>query len=161
MNKKGAVYFVVVLVLVIAAAFIWRSYSGTETAEGKTWLDYVPVQCMGNPWEQDWLAANGGDSASYPKEREMEIIKSYYEKKGVQILKTGLGMSAFDRVCLACSCPRGDLILLLVPDSQVEKMLALGFKKSIKPAAAPPPATDLFPEDDPEPLPEDEAGPKG
>lgn len=161
MNKKGAVYFVVVLVLVTATAFIWRSYSGTETAEGKTWLDYVPVQCMGNPWEQDWLESNGGDSASYPKEREMKIIKSYFEKNGVQVFDMRRAQRAFDQVCLACSCPRGDLISLLVSDSQVEKMLALGFKKSIKPAAAPPPAPDLLPEDDPEPLPEDEAGPKG
>lgn len=128
------------------------------------WVYYVPVQCLGNPWEQDWLESNGGDSANYPKEREMEIIKSYYEKKGVQILKTGLGMSAFDRVCLACSCPRGDLILLLVPDSQMEKMLALGFKKGSSPTAVPPPDSvpednpELFPEDN---FPEDDLGPKG
>jgi len=111
---------------------------GTRTAKnvlGNTWVAMEPIQCLGNPWEQDWLQHNNGDYGSYPKDpttpglepEELEIIQDYYERQGVTV-SDGMNVPKYEEVCLACSCPEGHTLYLLVPDQDVETMVALGYR---------------------------------
>jgi hypothetical protein len=111
---------------------------GTKAAKsvfGNTWVAIEPIQCLGNPWEQDWLANNHGDYASYPKDpttpelepEELDIIKDYYERQGV-IVSDGVNAPKYDNVCTACSCPEGHTLFLLVRDEDVQTMVALGYR---------------------------------
>jgi hypothetical protein len=94
-----------------------------------TWVEIEPVQCLENTWEQDWLRSHKNDYSSYPTDNEFEIIKDFYNKQGVTIIDVQ-SEKKYEVVCLACSCPRGDVLSLLVFDSDVESMLDLGFKLS-------------------------------
>jgi len=100
-----------------------------------TWVATDPIQCLGNPWEQDWLESHNQDHASYPGDpltpeldpKEMEIITDYYERQGVRIL-AGETVQQDDNVCLSCACPLGYTLYLLVPGEDVVTMLDLGFR---------------------------------
>jgi len=87
------------------------------------------VQCLGNPWEQDWLESQGNDYSAYPKGQEAEVITDYYEKQGVTVFDVR-SEPKYEVVCMACSCPRGDVLKLEVSGSDVDPMLALGFMLS-------------------------------
>ena len=98
------------------------------------WMSIAPIQCLGNPWEIDWLESHDNDYDAYPRdlskpglEREEEqIIRDYYLRQGV-IIK-GFATTEWDgAVCLACSCPQGYTLYVLIPEQQQEKMLELGF----------------------------------
>jgi hypothetical protein len=101
----------------------------TQPPEETTWVEIDPIQCLGNPWEQDWLESHNNDYASYPRDDEFEVIKDYYEKQGIAIFDVK-SERKYEIVCEACSCPRGDSLSLLVSDSDVGVMLELGYKIS-------------------------------
>ena len=111
---------------------------GPKTAKsilGNTWVAIEPIQCLGNPWEQDWLENNNWDYHSYPKDpttpglepEELEIIQDYYERQGVTVFE-GKNVPKYEEVCLACSCPEGHTLYLLVRDQDVETMVTLGYR---------------------------------
>ena len=104
------------------------------------WLAYTPVQCMGNPWEQDWLAMHEDDWEGYPGQRsgdglspgEKEVIVQYYFRQGITV--RSIASTEWDgAVCLACSCPAGYTLYVLVPEAQAEAMMKLGFQASGNP----------------------------
>ena len=97
----------------------------------RTWVAIEPIQCMGNPWEQDWLARNDNDYLGYPRQpglgltpEEIEIIKEYYGRQGIGVLAVSFRVYPGD-VCAACSCSAGYTLFLLVPGREVETMLSL------------------------------------
>jgi hypothetical protein len=102
------------------------------------WVAIEPIQCMGNPWEQDWLESHNQDYSSYPKsftDSELEpeifkIIKYYYYRHGVNIF-AGETAHKYDAVCAACSCPAGYTLYLLVEAENVQKMIGFGYRKEI------------------------------
>lgn len=107
---------------------------------GQTWMSIAPIQCMGNPWEQDWLASHNNDYDSYPADPttpeleagEKEIIRDYFARQGVRIER--LDSKQFDgAVCLACSCPAGYTMFALIDDVAKDRMLELGFASSMAP----------------------------
>ena len=96
------------------------------------WMSIAPIQCMGNPWEVDWLASHDNDYESYPGDsstpelEEADVIGDYYMRQGVQIER--FDTEQWDgAVCLACSCPAGYTLLALVDDTDRQPMLELGF----------------------------------
>ncbi len=100
-------------------------------------MSIAPIQCLGNPWEQDWLASHDNDYGAYPRdlsrpgleEEEKEIIQSYYQRLGVPI--ESLATTEWDgAVCLACSCPQGYTLYVLIADVHEETMLNLGYVRS-------------------------------
>ena len=72
---------------------------------------------------------------SYPKDpttpelepEELDIIKGYYEQQGVTV-SDGKNAPKYDEVCLACSCPEGQTLFLLVRDQDVNTMVSLGYR---------------------------------
>ncbi|MEK6851489.1 MAG: hypothetical protein AABY30_03010 [Candidatus Thermoplasmatota archaeon] len=88
-----------------------------------------PIQCLGNPWEQDWLRRNNGTWGDYPQEWEAQraIITDYYARLGIRVLAARRDW--WDRpVCEACSCPAGYTLYLLVPDEDVADIVAQEFE---------------------------------
>jgi hypothetical protein len=94
---------------------------GGGTVAGKTlrvdrvWVAIRPVQCLGNPWEKDWLAKHHNRAWRYPSRKEPAILKAYFKKKGVQILD--LRVKPYQKsepLCRTCDCARGDTLLLLI-----------------------------------------------
>ncbi|MCP3978622.1 MAG: hypothetical protein GY716_04715 [bacterium] len=72
-------------------------------------LSRAPVQCGGNPWQ-----------------RENKTIEEYFRDLGVTLLELRL-VQHEARVCMACSCPNGERLDVLVFEESVALMLELGF----------------------------------
>lgn len=85
---------------------------GDAVDTARAWVSIAPIQCNGNAWEvadqtvEQWLDENGVDA---------------HETKSSQFA---------DAVCLACSCPTGTRLDILVDESDVETALSLGFVRS-------------------------------
>ncbi len=102
----------------------------------KRWVATEPIQCLGNPWEQDWLKSHDGDYASYPKDptrpglepEEIEIIKDFYRRQGVVVFEVDT-RPKYLAVCAACLCPEGHTLYLRVRLEDLETMLALGYRQ--------------------------------
>src|SRR5512139_1076393 len=100
-----------------------------------SWVAIEPTQCLTNPWEADWLAHHGGDYDAYPRDystpglepEEVDIIKDYYRRQGVMVLAATTAPK-YDMVCLACNCPEGHTLFLLVRESDVDTMLGFGYR---------------------------------
>lgn len=94
------------------------------------WVYIDPVQCLGNPWEQAWLEEHDNDYDSFPRSEsdQLAIYEQYYEDRGVEIYVV-TREQAYEAVCDACSCPRGDRIHCLIDREDLVKMLEWGFTK--------------------------------
>jgi hypothetical protein len=102
----------------------------------RVWVATEPIQCLGNPWERDWLESHDWDYSGYPKDpstpglepEEIEIIQDYYARHGVEVSEAETAPK-FHVVCLACCCPEGHTLYLLVRDEDVEQMIEFGYRK--------------------------------
>ncbi len=97
---------------------------------GAAWVSIDPIQCMGNPWEEDWLRSHdNGTWQQYPPDWESRrmIIMDYYAGIGLPVLDARQD-SWNDEVCDACSCPAGYTLYLQVWDHQVDDFVALGYE---------------------------------
>lgn len=121
---------VLVLLTAVALPSCIDGGGGLLAPEPRTWVATEPIQCLGNPWEQDWLRDHGNDYGAYPRDADSQkaIIVEYYALFGVDVARV-LSVPKFEVVCLACSCPRGDTLFLLVDRDDEDVMLALGFRK--------------------------------
>ena len=81
------------------------------TAESTAWLSLAPVQCNMNPWQ---LTSSSGDGTApaYP-DPELLTIDNFFEDQGIDLVEVGfLYPAALGGVCTACSCGRGDLLVV-------------------------------------------------
>jgi hypothetical protein len=92
-----------------------------------TWVAIDPIQCMGNPWEREWLEEHEWEL--YPRELEdkLPIIVDYYQRQGFRIFDSRI-LVTYGAVCLACSCPAGYTVYLQVFHRDVPELLELGFR---------------------------------
>jgi len=112
--------------------------SNDDWRGGTVWVSTWPIQCLGNPWEQDWIDSHGGDPADYPFDpntvgldpEEIEIIKNYYQTLEIAILDVK-DADAGVAVCAACSCPAGYILYLKVNVTDLAGMEELGYKKDM------------------------------
>jgi hypothetical protein len=105
----------------IAIVCLLLLFTGCVTEEGgNAWVKRDPVQCRGNAWEL-WEHAEEYSA-------EEELLEAYYlSEHGVEILEVQ-GVSWGDvPVCLACNCPRGDTLYVLVSREDSVAMLDLGW----------------------------------
>jgi hypothetical protein len=108
---------------------------------GTAWVATDPIQCLGNPWERDWLAHNGNNYAAYPRDIDSQkvILRQYYAGLGIPIMEI-VSIMTHPVTCMACTCPRGDTLYLLVPAGDADAMIGLGYRRE---APGPlPPTTD-------------------
>ncbi len=105
----------------------------------RVWVIIRPKQCLGNPWEKEWLAKHQNDGVKYPLKREDTVIKSFFVKKHIPILDVRLlRYVKGDPICQACDCPRGDTLYILINPEDVPKMVALGYAERMPADAVPP-----------------------
>ena len=91
----------------------------------KEWFSIEPIQCQGNLWDE-WDAK---ELNKRKWEGEEELITVWLEiVNGVRVYDYA-SKQVYEIVCLACSCPRGDRIAVLVNSSNSAKMLELGWEK--------------------------------
>lgn len=99
------------------------------------WVNKDPIQCLGNPWEFDWLKKNKGKYNEYPigdrkkiDTEEIIIIKDFFSNLGVNIFDIKSEIT-HEITCSACSCPQGHTLYVLVSPVDAEKMVEFGWKK--------------------------------
>jgi len=98
----------------------------------KVWVVVRPVQCLGNPWEKEWLARNNNQGVKYPMKKESAVIQGYFGRLGIPVLEVRVRpyMSG-DALCATCDCPRGDTLFLLIHGDDAIKMSRLGYAKRL------------------------------
>jgi hypothetical protein len=91
------------------------SFDGAPAASTSTWLTIAPRQCGTNPWQ-------GGSQTG----NEVEQVKTYFASKGVDLEAIGFAYPGEPMaVCMACSCPRGDTLVVKAKDSaDAQKLVA-------------------------------------
>lgn len=108
--------------------------SGSPMAPAPTgprvWVLVKPLQCLGNPWEQDWIAHHK-KSEVYPQRDEQQIMKNFFARNQVQILDIRVRPYAGGPLCQTCDCPRGDTLYFLVSSDQAPLLKPFGFDKTI------------------------------
>jgi len=81
---------------------------GLET----TWVSLSPKQCGTNPW------------ASVKAADESEQVVEYFKSQGIALSQVGFAKPPQPvMVCMACQCPRGDLLVVQAPSKTVAKQL--------------------------------------
>ncbi len=97
---------------------------------GATWVSIEPIQCHGNPWEEDWLRSNNASAIDYPREwtSQREIIIDYYGRLGIHIIDARRETLDNGIRCQACFCGAGYLLFLQVLDEDIGAIVALGFE---------------------------------
>jgi hypothetical protein len=98
-----------------------------EVHAGKDiWLSMLPRQCGTNPWEK-----NAQSTEKFPHLRgELASIAAFYASVGVSFEELGLvEHGQLTAVCLSCSCPRGDRLMVKVNAFQAQQLKQLGFKE--------------------------------
>jgi len=122
--------------LLVASAFLALLSSceggpggGGFLLPGQTWIATDPVQCLTNPWEEDWLSRDSNVYQDYPRaiDSQLAIVRDYYARMGVEIAEA-ISIAKYNVTCDACSCPRGDALYLRVRDADVDTMLSLGYR---------------------------------
>lgn len=100
------------------------SVACTERAcAGSVWLQVNPVQCGGNPWEQTTSKGDGLDPV-YPTAEHL-AIDNYFEDQGIELIELGLVYPPTPLpVCKACTCPRGDAVLVRAKASDAATLVA-------------------------------------
>lgn len=113
--------------------------SDTLQPPDRAWVATAPIQCLGNDWEQDWLASHDGDYNAYPRDPDgrSQIIIAYYERQEVEVFQV-VREPWEEGVCAACSCAAGFTLYLMVPEEDVATMENLGFHQVV----VPPPRLD-------------------
>lgn len=89
----------------------------------------TPVQCMGNPWEQSWLEEHDYDYdqwSNLSEDDQLVVFEDYYKDLGIIFSDIEVEYT-YETVCAACSCPRGDVIAVLVDQEDIERLIDLGF----------------------------------
>ncbi len=119
----------------LAASFLLLSCEGNSGFPGisgpdqRAWVANEPIQCLGNPWEQDWLERHANDYSAYPMDQAAQntILTEYYSRQGVRIY-TIVSIPKYQGTCDACGCPRGDMLYLLVGRDDTREMIQLGYR---------------------------------
>lgn len=88
------------------------SYDGPEVTT--TWLTIAPRQCGTNPWNGA-QPAPGAEPAHLPG--EAGEVDDFFRGKGIELEQIGFARPTVPMaVCLACSCPRGDTLVVKAKD---------------------------------------------
>ena len=86
------------------------SYDASPAPTGSTWLVTAPKQCGSNPWAGAKPAAGKDPSVLGG---ELGEVDDFFRGKGVALEEVGLlEWTPARMVCMACSCPRGDTLVV-------------------------------------------------
>lgn len=101
-----------------------------DPIRGETvWLSIDPIQCLGNPWEQDWLLTHDHDDYPQTQSGAIAIFRDYYTGQGLVIHDVRVESTGAIAVCDGCSCSTGERYLVLVDEADEGAFLDLGFMR--------------------------------
>jgi hypothetical protein len=89
----------------------------------------MPVQCLGNPWQQEWLKQSGNNHDNYPREREQEVLAEFFLKRGA-VIYGYRKEQVWDATCAACSCPEGNVLAVRIHQDDLAFFEQFGFRLS-------------------------------
>lgn len=117
--------------LIIAGCDFLSPFGDDAPADEKdlVWVETMPVQCLGNPWQQEWLKEHGNKYEEYPQEQEQEILKLFFLKRGAVVYASNTAW-VWEATCLACSCPAGYAQYLKVHKKDLPVFEEYGFQIS-------------------------------
>ena len=92
------------------------------------WVTIDPIQCLGNPWEQDWLRTHKYHQYPRDERTRLRIFREYYEPQGITLYEVKASVWA-EAVWAACSCPTGQRLHCRIDEDDLELMLALGITR--------------------------------
>ena len=116
-------------IFLFALILITTLNQGCFSDMDEVWVVTDPVQCLGNPWEIDWLEKHEKDNSAWSElspEEKVDVFVEYYSEFGIEIKSVQKSFLEED-VCAACSCPRGDRFHCLIDKQDLDEMLELGF----------------------------------
>ena len=98
----------------------------TDSQEEGLWLYIDPIQCLGNPWDLDWLLTHDYNDYPQTESGRVAIFRDYYTGQGLVIHEVRVEQ-AYEGVCGACGCPTGERYFILVDEADEGAFLDLGF----------------------------------
>ena len=111
--------------LICAILLFWVSCNKGPERE----LVYIdPIQCLGNPWDGDWLESNDVEDYPQTESGRLQIFTDYYEKLGVKMVDV-YSEWVYNATCDACSCPTGERYYCMVDEADVDFLLESGFSQ--------------------------------
>ena len=110
----------------LAVGFILLYDIQQENEVQTIWLQKIPTQCN-DVWAEEYnefyeINPEIRDAIKEESKEILEtIIKSHYEKQGIEILDLNLELEVYDGVrCAACDCLGWDMLSIKIPKNQLE-----------------------------------------
>ena len=110
----------------LAVGFFLLNDIQQENEVQTIWLQKIPTQCN-DVWAEEYneFYEINPEIRDTTKEESKEIletiIKSHYEKQGIEILELNLELEVYDGVrCEACDCLGWDMLSIKIPKNQLE-----------------------------------------
>jgi hypothetical protein len=110
----------------LVAGFILLNDIQQEKESQPIWIQKIPTQCN-DVWAEEYneFYKINPEMRETSKEESRgileDIIKSHYEKRGIDILDLNLELGFYKGVrCEACSCLGWDILSIKIPENQFE-----------------------------------------
>ena len=110
--------------LLICAIFLFLVSCDKGPEKELVYID--PIQCLGNPWDIEWLEFHDYDEYPQMESGRLQIFTDYYEKQGVEMTDVRSEW-ILGGECAACSCPTGERFYCMVDERDVDFLLESGF----------------------------------
>lgn len=108
-------------------AILLFSFSCDKGSEKE--LVYIdPIQCLGNPWDAEWLESHDVEDYPQTESGRLQIFTDYYEKQGVTMFDV-YSKWVYNATCDGCNCPTGERYYCSVDESDVGFLLESGFSQ--------------------------------
>jgi hypothetical protein len=115
-----------VAIVGLIAGFILLNDIQQEKESQTIWIQKIPTQCN-DIWAEEFgefyeINPEMRDATKEESKNIFEnIIQSYYEKQGINVLDLDLKLDFYKGVrCEACSCLGYDLLSIKIPENQLE-----------------------------------------
>jgi hypothetical protein len=110
----------------LVVGFILLNDIQQEKESQSVWIQKIPTQCN-DVWAEEYneFYKINPEMKESSKEKSKEIlediIKSHYEKQGIDISDVNLELDVYEGVrCEACSCLGWDKLSIKIPENQLE-----------------------------------------
>ena len=110
----------------LVAGFILLNDIQQEKESQTIWIQKIPTQCN-DVWSEEYneFYKINPEMRESSKEESKEIlenvIKSHYEKQGINVVDLNLELNFYEGTrCLACSCLGWDKLSIKIPENQLQ-----------------------------------------
>ena len=110
----------------LVAGFILLNDIQQEKESQTVWMQKIPTQCN-DVWIEEYneFYKINPEMSESSKEKSKEIlediIKSHYEKQGINVIDLNLELDVYEEIrCEACSCLGWDKLSIKIPQNQLE-----------------------------------------